>query len=89
MQHKKIKAFTRFVNDNIKTLALSVGVSGDISTYYARHSFATQAIRGNNSIEYVSEALGHSSIDVTQAYFAGFEDTTKKDIQESLVNFNE
>ena len=88
-KHKKVKAFTSFVNENIKSLALTVGISGDISTYYARHSFATQAIRGNNSIEYVSEALGHSDIKTTRSYFAGFEDKTKKDIQESLVNFND
>lgn len=87
-KHKKVKAFTKFVNDNIKPLALSVGITGDISNMYARHSFATAAIRGGASIEYVSDGLGHTDIKTTRAYFAGFEDKAKKDIQESLVNFN-
>jgi integrase len=40
-KRNKIQAFTRFINQHIKKLAVSVGITNDISTYYARHSFAT------------------------------------------------
>ncbi|WP_255545463.1 tyrosine-type recombinase/integrase [Echinicola sp. 20G] len=39
-----------------------------MSTYWARHSFATMAIRKNASIEYVGESLGHSDIRTTKSY---------------------
>lgn len=84
---RKVNAFTRFINQHIKKLAVSVGVTSDISSYFARHSFATLAIQGGQSIEYVSEALSHTNIKTTRDYFAGFADTAKKEIQESLMNF--
>lgn len=86
-RRKKIQAFTRFINQHIKKLAVSVGITADISTYFARHSFATLAIQGGASIEFVSEALSHSDIKTTRGYFAGFQDTTKKEILDKLMNF--
>ncbi len=86
-KRKKVQAFTHLINDNIKKLALSVGLSSDISTYYARHSFATLAIQGGESIEFVSEALSHSDIKTTRGYFAGFADNSKLKVLEGLMNF--
>jgi integrase/recombinase XerD len=56
INHNKVKNFTKFINQNLKKLALSIGVSGDISTYWARHSFATNSIRNGASMEFVMEA---------------------------------
>lgn len=84
---RKVHLFTRFINTHIKKLAVSVGVTSDISSYFARHSFATLAIQGGQSIEYVSEALSHTNIKTTRDYFAGFADPAKKKIQESLMDF--
>jgi integrase/recombinase XerD len=86
-KRNKIQAFTRFINQHIKKIAVSVGITNDISTYYARHSFATLAIQGGASIEFVSEALSHSDIKTTRGYFAGFADTTKKEVLEGLMKF--
>jgi integrase/recombinase XerD len=88
-KRKKVQGFTSFINQQIKKLAGSVEITTDISTYFARHSWATLAIQGGASIEYVSEGLSHSDIKTTKGYFAGFADTTKKGIQESLMNFDE
>jgi len=88
-KRNKIQAFTRYINQHIKKLAVSVGITNDISTYFARHSFATLAIQGGASIEFVSEALSHSDIKTTRGYFAGFADLTKKDTQERLMNFDD
>jgi len=84
---RRIKNFTRFVNQNIKTFAESIGLSDSISTYWARHSFSTTAIRNGKSMEFVSESLGHSETKTTQTYFAGFTDETKKEFADSLMNF--
>lgn len=86
--HRKIKLFTRFVNQHIKLLAKANGLPEKLSSYWARHSFATLSIQGGASIEFVQEAFGHQNISTTQNYFAGFENETKKQIVESLLNFD-
>lgn len=83
----KRRTFTRFINQHLKNLAKDNGLTEDISTYWARHSFATTAVRKKASLEYVSEALGHSDLKTTKNYFAGFEDKTKKDILEDITDF--
>jgi site-specific recombinase XerD len=85
--HYKIKKFTRFVNQHIKKLAKSVGITSEISTYWARHSFATIAIREGATIELISEALGHTDIKTTQNYFDGFTSEVKKELSKKLLEF--
>ena len=68
---EKLKAkqnFTRLINQHMKRYAEKLGIIENISTYTARHSFATMAIRKNASIEYVGESLGHSDIRTTKSY---------------------
>ncbi|MEO7215802.1 site-specific integrase [Mucilaginibacter sp.] len=89
VKFKNIKNFTRFINQNVKKLAESVGITSEISTYWARHSFATNAIRSGLSMEFVSEAFTHSSMKTTQGYFAGFEDENKSAVMESLMDFDQ
>lgn len=84
---KKRKNFTRFINQHLKNLAKDNGLNDDVSTYWARHSFATMALRNNASIELVSEALGHSDMKTTKIYFAGFENKHKKDNLDKITNF--
>lgn len=86
-QYKKIKNFTRYINDHIKRIAIANDLPKDISFYYARHSFATNSVRKGASMEFISEALNHSDLSVTKHYFAGFEDETKKEFANSLLDF--
>lgn len=86
-KRREIHAFTRFINQHIKLLAGSVGITTEISTYFARHSFATQAIQNGASFELVGDALSHSDIRSTKGYFAGFADNTKKALMEGLMKF--
>ena len=60
-----IKNFTRSVNQGLKKLAKVVGIDENISTYYARHSFSTNAIKSGASMELVSEQLGHADLKTT------------------------
>ena len=79
--------FTRFINQHFKKYALSLGITEDISTYWARHSFATRAIRIGLSMEFVSEALNHSDLKTTKNYFSGFTDEVNKINSDKLMNF--
>ena len=87
IKFKAIKNFTRFINQNVKKLAQANNITSEISTYWARHSFATNAIRSGLSMEFVSEAFTHSSMKTTQGYFAGFEENNKKELMEKLLEF--
>lgn len=86
-QHFAVKNFTRFVNQNLKKLAVNAGLPVEISSYWARHSFATNAIRMGASMEMVSEAVGHSNLQTTQGYFAGFEENSKQELAKLIMNF--
>jgi site-specific recombinase XerD len=83
----RVKNFTRFVNQHLKKLASANGITTDISSYWARHSFATNAIRHGASMEFVSESLNHSNLRTTQGYFAGFESEAKKELMKNLMIF--
>ncbi|MDO5981567.1 tyrosine-type recombinase/integrase [Flavivirga spongiicola] len=87
IQYKKIKNFTRYINDHIKRIANRNDLPNDLSTYWARHSFATNSLRKGASMEFISEALNHSDLSVTKNYFAGFEDEAKKEFANSLLDF--
>lgn len=86
-QHSKIKSFTRFINQHIKKLSKSLELPSEISTYWARHSFATTSIRKGAKMEFMQESFGHKNIQTTQSYFDGFEDETKKEFAKQLMDF--
>jgi len=86
-KHKSIRNFTRFINQHIQAFAKAQDITDQISTYSARHSFSTNIIRQGGSMEFVSEALGHSDTKTTMNYFAGFESNEKKTLIEKLMKF--
>lgn len=86
-KHKRIKNFTRFINQNIKKLCKKNGLPEEISTYWARHTFATLSVRKGASMEFMQESLGHSDIKTTQIYMSGFDKKTKKKFAKDLMNF--
>ncbi len=86
-QHKLIQQFVKMVNDYIGRIAKEVGIDKRITTYHARHSFATVLKRSGASTELISESLGHSSMSTTASYLDSFEDETKRDMMKALRNF--
>ena len=86
-QQKLKDNFTRMINQNFLKYAKSLDIFDPISTYWARHSFATMAIRKGATMEYVGEAVGHSDLKTTQGYFAGFENETKKEFAGKIFEF--
>ena len=57
------------VNINLKLIAAQLGVEGNLTTYVARHSFASVLKKSGVNIALISEALGHSDI-ATSPYTA-------------------
>lgn len=69
---KRIRNFTRFVNQHMKNVCLKIEYDGPISSIYARHSWASLALNKGVPIEYISSGLSHESINTTRAYLKGF-----------------
>ena len=87
LQYKKLKNLTRYLNQHFRNYAKSLEINEKISSYWARHSFATNSIRKGASMEFISEALGHNNQKTTKNYFAGFADETKKEFAKNLMDF--
>ncbi len=87
-QIRKIQNFVRFINQHLKKLCKANDLPENISTYWARHSFATNAIRKGASMEFISESLGHNNLSTTKNYFSGFDNETKKNFSETIMNFD-
>jgi len=74
----------RLLNDSLKQIATAVGITERVSSYVARHSFSTILKNAGASVEYIKEALGHSSVHVTEAYLKSFEGDTRREHSELL-----
>lgn len=77
---KKIKNFTRMINQNLQKLTEDTDLPSGISSNWARHSFATQAIINGGSFEFVGNALNHGLIETTKNYVGGFPDSIREKI---------
>jgi integrase/recombinase XerD len=86
-KQRRTQNFTKFINQHIKKIAETIGVTTDISTYWARHSFTTNAIRSVASMEFIQESLGHKDMKTTMNYWGGFEESVKRDISEKIMDF--
>jgi integrase/recombinase XerD len=86
-QQQLVKLHTRFINDNMAKLRKEAGIEPDLTTYAARHSFASVLKRSGASTEFISEALGHTNLRTTQSYLASFEDDHKREVVKALTSF--
>ena len=88
IQQKKVtNDIIRRVNRKMKHIGEQTGV-GKISTYTARHSYATVLKRAGSNIAFISESLGHSDLKTTQDYLANFETVERVKNAAFLTNFN-
>ncbi|WP_320052635.1 site-specific integrase [uncultured Acetobacteroides sp.] len=60
------------INKRMKLIGEELGI-GKITTYTARHSYATILKRSGANIAYISESLGHTDLKTTESYLASFE----------------
>lgn len=63
------QAALRSFNADLKQLGVRMGIGPVLSSYCARHSWATIANYHNYQQELISHAMGHSSVKVTETYF--------------------
>ena len=85
-QKKRILDITCRINKHMKKIGNQLGISS-ISTYTARHSFASVLKRSGANIAYISESLGHSDLKTTENYLASFEKEERIKNAAFLTNF--
>ena len=71
----------------MKLIAKELELNKEVTTYFARHSFATVLRNSGASMEFISEALGHSDMKTTKSYLAGFEQETIHKTTDALTAF--
>ena len=83
-----IKAVTKLCNKRLKKIGTTLGIES-LSTYTARHSYATVLKRSGANIAYISESLGHNDLKTTENYLASFERDERVKNASLLTNFEE
>lgn len=73
----RVHDFIRDTNDSL-AIACEEMELPRITTYWARHTFATIAYKKGADISFISKALGHSDIKTTQVYLHSFDLETRR-----------
>ena len=68
----RIKKITKQVNDDLKIMAKMIGMDIKLTTYVARHTFATVLKRSGVSTSKISELMGHGDEKTTEIYLDNF-----------------
>jgi len=75
----------RLYNKNLGRLSTFLGLKEKLTSYVARHSWATTAYHNGISVSIISESLGHSSEKVTYTYLASFGNTALRKANRKVI----
>ena len=73
------------VNGYLKQIAKLVGIETNLTSYVARHSYATVLKRSGVNVALISETLGHSDLKTTQIYLDSFENSQIDEAMKNLL----
>jgi integrase len=82
--HNQIGSKTALINSYLKDIATMAKIGKNVTTHTARHSFADIARQKTDNIYNLSKTLGHSSLKVTEAYLASFDDQAVDDTLDKM-----
>jgi integrase len=74
-QSYRIQKLLAQVNKNLKLIGKEIGLNIPLTTYVARHSYATVLKMSGIPTAQISEALGHKSEAINQTYLKSFENS--------------
>jgi integrase len=84
IENRKAKKLKQF-NSDLKKIAEIVGIKKPLTSYVARHSYATNLKQSGVSTDLISQSMGHQNIMITNAYLKDFEDDVIDDANEKLL----
>jgi site-specific recombinase XerD len=83
--NNRVKKITKQINADLKTLAEMAKIETNLTTYVARHTFATVLKRNGVSNAKIGEMLGHGLEKTTTIYLDGFEKDDLYDASKNLL----
>ena len=84
-QRNRLHKVLSQVNKRLKEVGKELGIPIDLTTYVARHSYATVLKRSGVSTSLICETLGHSSEKITQIYLDSFENAQIDEAMQHLL----
>lgn len=86
-EYEQYTRMLRLQNYRLVQVARSLKIKERLSTYTARHTWATTALRQNYNSSLICDAMGHSSVKVTETYFQSYREEEVNQMNNSLVSF--
>ncbi|MFC4213466.1 tyrosine-type recombinase/integrase [Pedobacter lithocola] len=81
----KTAAAISAINQGLKKIAVKIGITEEISTYYARHSYSTNLMNNEAPLAFISKQLGHKDLKTTQNYLDSFTTDKAAEYQSNLL----
>ena len=83
-KYNRKKKVLRNVNSSLKMIAKMIGIE-NLTSYVARHSYATVLKNSGVNVALISETLGHSDLKTTQIYLDSFENSQIDEAMKNLL----
>jgi len=84
-QRQTIHQTVKNTNKYLRKFAQELGIQKDVTTYFARHTFATVTMQAGASREFIQQSLGHADPKTTENYLGSFDYETKKKFTDELL----
>jgi len=85
MMYNRKEKMIRKINKDLKEIANLVGIETELTTYVARHSYATILKKSGIATAVISEAMGHDSEKTTKIYLESFENNILDEASRCLL----
>ena len=85
--YREYQSALRGFNQRLAVLRQCLGMQSALSTYAARHTWATMAYHCEIHPGIISEAMGHSSITVTETYLKPFSNRKIDEANQRVISF--
>ncbi|MDR0438465.1 MAG: site-specific integrase [Bacteroidales bacterium] len=85
-EFKMARDVIKRTNKRMKRISDALGIP-KVTTYTARHSYATVLKRSGANIAFISESLGHTDLKTTENYLASFETEEREKNARLLTSF--
>lgn len=84
--NRRHKCITQF-NKDLKTIGMICNIDFDLTSYVARHSFASNLKDKGVATDTISEAMGHQNIKITQTYLKRLENEVIDNAMDKIADF--
>ncbi|KAB3899957.1 tyrosine-type recombinase/integrase, partial [Bacteroides uniformis] len=85
--YREYQSALRAFNQRLAVLRQCLGMQSALSSYAARHTWATMAYHCEIHPGIISEAMGHSSITVTETYLKPFSNRKIDEANQRVISF--